>query len=298
VTSNVGDRLSRLLEAIAPTTRELEAAEQRANRISTRLSKDFDIRRVSYVGSHSKGTAVRSYSDVDLLIVVSRDEARKWSPNFASSTLVARVRRSLASTYPQSSLRVDRQAVRIAFDSGDHAVDVVPAIFGDFDDKNRVPTFLIPDGKSGWLRTSPDLHRRLVDEADERAGRRVKPLVRLLKWWAASRALTSSLSSLYLEWFTIGCQIPVGTTYQQSLVQLFSAMVSSKLPPLQDPYGISEEPVRAARTGLQAFAILEATKQSARRAERAIFVEGRGKDTEALAQWRLVFNGRFPMIQR
>ncbi len=246
-----GERFGRFLTAIEPTQSELRVADMRVQRITSRLEADFAVSRVVAVGSHWKGTAVRRYSDVDLFAVFSREEARKWSPALGSATLVGRVRRSIASSYPATTLRIDKQAVRVSFQQGAHAIDVVPAIFERFDATNRVPVYQIPDTGGGWLNTAPDLHKRFLDAAHQRSGRKLKALVRMLKWWASSRFSTAGLSSLYAEWFAISSAIPVHYTYQEALTSIFDAMTQTGLPPLSDPYGISTHSVEAARTSFQ-----------------------------------------------
>lgn len=289
-----GERLKRLLAGIEPTEPEALAAERRLERITTRLETDFTVHRVSTVGSHWKGTAVRRYSDVDLFVAFARDEARKWSPALGSATLIGRVRRSVAVTYPRTSLRIDKQAVRVSFEQGSHAIDVVPAIFERFDSRHGAPIFSIPDGGGGWITTAPDLHKRLVDEAHQRSGRKLKALVKMLKWWGSSRFATSSFSSLYAEWFVISCGVPVAYTYQEALYAVFEAMTRTRLAPLGDPFGISSHAVRPARTSAQHSALLQAAQQSGLRAARALEAEVKGRHAEANNCWSLVFNRAFP----
>lgn len=290
----MGERLARFLRAIAPSASELADADQRVGRIKDRLRSDFQVSRVLTTGSHSKGTAVRQYSDHDLFVVFSRDEARKWAPTGSSETLIGRVRRSILSSYPSTSLRIDKQAVRVAFEQGAHAIDVVPAVFDSFDPQYRAPVYLIPDGIGAWLRTAPDLHKRLVDDAHERSGRKLKGLIRMLKWWAASRTSTSAVSSLYMERFAIWTAIPVGYTYQQSLRAVFSKIAQSKAPDLSDPYQVSQTPAHAVRTSLQRAQLLSAAAQSEIRSVEAIAAEQRGNDEAAIDRWSLVFNRVLP----
>lgn len=290
------ERLRRFVRAIEPTPREVATASDRAGRIGRRLQRDMDVRKILPVGSHWKGTAVRRYSDYDLFVVLSRDEARKWSPSMRSSTLIGRVRNSIHASYPNTSLRIDQQAVRVSFEQGAHSVDVVPAIFERFDAGHGAPVYLIPDGADGWLSTSPDLHRWLVDDAHQRSGRKLKSLVRMLKWWSASRHGTYRISSLYLEWFVIWCAIPPGYTYQESLATVFHRMVSDRLTSLADPFGISTTPVHGVSTATQRGIVLDIASQSARRATEALAAEDRGRFVSANDRWSLVFNRKFPAV--
>lgn len=297
-TMSPGDRLARFLTAILPTSREVQAAEGRADRIVARLKRYMDVRSAEHVGSHWKGTAVRRYSDYDLFVVVSRDEAKKWAPSLSSTTILARVRSTIHGSYPTTGLRIDRQAVRVSFEQGAHAVDVVPAVFESFSTTHKAPIYIIPDGEGGWLSTAPNLHKRLVDDAHARSGRKLKSLVRMLKWWASSRLSTFRISSLYIEWFVIFSAIPVGYTYQEALAAVFAKMIETKLPALTDPYGVSLAAVEPVRTLAQRRAVLTVVDQSATRAIAALEFEARGRFGAAIERWDLVFNGDFPSALR
>lgn len=293
-TVRTSERLARFMRAILPTEAEVEKAIRRSNRIITRLDRAMDVRKAIAVGSHWKETAVRRYSDFDLFIVFSREEARRWSPTFASLSLLGRVRRAIASSYPNTRLRLDKQAVTVSFEQGSHAVDVVPAVFAGMNRVHKAPVYLIPDGSGGWLETAPDLDKRLVDEAHERSGRKLRGLARMLKWWSSSRVATSPLSSLYLEWFTVAAAIPVGYSYSLALATIFETMARSGLPPLADPFEVSPKPLCATHTEVQRRAALKVAKECATRAADAVFAEDRGRYSTSNDRWSLVFNRSFP----
>jgi hypothetical protein len=287
------ERFRRFLAAIEPTNAELEAAFRRAQRIQRRLEDDFVVRRPMAVGSHWKGTAVRRISDLDLFVVFAREEARKWSLDLSSATLVRRVRNSVAKSYPDTTIRVDQQAVVVRFEQGAHAIDVVPATFETFLTDKRTPLYLIPDGNGGWKRTSPEPQKAYLDREHSRSGNKLKALVRMLKWWGGARGSTSSITSLYLEHLVAACQISLGLTYQHALARIFAIMAESRCPPLRDPTGISD-PFNVTRTRLQHAAVITAAQISADRAARALHAETRGRDDLAIRLWTSVFNGSFP----
>ena len=126
---NIGERFTRLLSRIEPREAELARADRRVAEIRKRLERKFEVRRFAQVGSHWKGTALWQHSDVDVLVVLSRDEARKWAGNSMSSqTLLRRIRGQLQGRYPLTSVHRDGQAIVLPFEQGQHAIDVVPAI--------------------------------------------------------------------------------------------------------------------------------------------------------------------------
>src|SRR5690348_15095381 len=67
--------------------------------IETRLSKTFELRKFSLIGSHSRDSAIRQISDVDHLAVLSRDEARWGASLKNSTTFLNNVRRDLSERF-------------------------------------------------------------------------------------------------------------------------------------------------------------------------------------------------------
>lgn len=291
---SVGERFHQLLGSIEPRATDIERVQNRLSRISQRLREDFDVPKLWTVGSHWKGTAVRRFSDFDLFVVLRRDEVLKWSPNGGSATILTRVRNSVRRSYPNTRLRIDQQAVLVPFEQGAHAIDVVPAVFESFDPGSRSPIYLIPDGDGGWLRAAPEMQKKYLDEADLRSGRKLKGLVKLLKWWGAARAATSSLTSLYIEQFIAAHGVRIGPTYQEAFAETLDAMARNGCPPLTDPLGISRRPFEAAKTARQRSALVGAAAASADRAGRALEREYLGRTQQAIWTWSLVFNHSLP----
>jgi hypothetical protein len=100
----------KLLARIRPPAGELFKARAHAATIKTRLENSFKLRKFVVVGSHSRGSAVRSYSDFDCFAVVSHDDAR-WGGVYTSSfTVLDRLRAELASRLPRTPVSRDQQA--------------------------------------------------------------------------------------------------------------------------------------------------------------------------------------------
>ena len=158
---------------------ESAAAASHLDAVRTRLLDSFDVARVLRIGSQTRGTAIRSYSDLDLLVVLRRNEA-KWGKRIVSShTLLARVKEDLQARFSHTDIRSDQQAAVISFSQGQQSLDVVPALFGDFSG-NR-PVYSIPDGDGGWLETSPEAHNRLFQGANSRSRSKLAGLCRLIR---------------------------------------------------------------------------------------------------------------------
>ena len=63
--------------------------------VRRRLSTSFDVKKFMRIGSHSRRTAIKYYSDVDLFVLLARNEA-KWGGSIVnSSTFLRKVREDL-----------------------------------------------------------------------------------------------------------------------------------------------------------------------------------------------------------
>jgi predicted nucleotidyltransferase len=71
-------RFKTLLDRIKPLQSEVDKARVHVALIRNRLSRYFDVRKSFLVGSHWKGTAIKTFSDIDVFVVMSRDEGRRW----------------------------------------------------------------------------------------------------------------------------------------------------------------------------------------------------------------------------
>jgi tRNA nucleotidyltransferase (CCA-adding enzyme) len=150
-------RFKTLLDRIKPLQSEVDKARVHVALIRNRLSRYFDVRKSFLVGSHWKGTAIKTFSDIDVFVVMSRDEGRRWSRDGSSETFLNRIRNNLQERFPQTTVRRDGQAVVVAFGQRQYGVDVVPATFGRF---GIFLSYLIPDGQRGLDRDLPGSRKK------------------------------------------------------------------------------------------------------------------------------------------
>src|SRR6185369_1381794 len=94
-----------LIDRIQPLQGELIHADSHTATIEARLEKCFQIKKFGIIGSHSRGTAIRTFSDVDLFVVFSRDDARWGGRYIDSKTFVNRVKSCLAGRYLGTVMR-------------------------------------------------------------------------------------------------------------------------------------------------------------------------------------------------
>jgi len=149
---SIPESFQSLVSRIAPLQRELDEAKGHADSIRARLQKSFNLKKFVVVGSHSRETAIRRYSDVDHFAVFSRDEFRIGDRYKRSDTVLNSLRDDLAQRFRQTSVQRDGPAVVVSFGQGDYSVDVVPAMFWEMN-KDNWPIYYIPDGTGGWRST-------------------------------------------------------------------------------------------------------------------------------------------------
>jgi len=155
----LGLHFSKLLATTRPTDSEVERVRQHADTITTRLRSRFELVNVLRIGSHSRGTALRLQSDLDLLAVFRKAEAMRAGDLIRSTTFVDAVRNDLRQRYANTEVRRDSQAVVVGFGAGSRPIDVVPAVFW-LPGSSGWPIYLIPDGSGNWLQTPPVQHKR------------------------------------------------------------------------------------------------------------------------------------------
>jgi len=289
----VAVRFARMIKNVQPLQTEVSRAVGQISRIRARLLRDFEVSSVTRVGSHTKGTAIRRYSDVDVFVVLRRRAARRGDGYVGSGTLLGWVRDSLRARFPDTETRRDKQAVVVGFGKGRHSVDVVPAIFRG-PAPSGGPLFSIPDGHGSWLETSPGLHRTYFGRADSRSGSKLRSTVQLLKWWCRCRTPNVPIGSFFIEMSLAASGVCEGARpYSAILPGAMYTVASDSRGGIDDPVGVSGR-VPAADTPAKRERILKTLVASMEHAVKAREAEERGKWSEAVRQWKIVFNGDFP----
>lgn len=280
-----------LAHRIQPLASELQSAKLHRAVARTRLEQSFDVSRVLAIGSHSRKTAIRRYSDLDLLVVLRRNEA-KWGGSVVSSaTVLGRVIDDLAVRFPSTSVRRDKQAAIVSFASGKQGLDVVPALFSKFN-RGR-PVYLIPNGLGSWFETSPEVHDRYFSQVDEKSGGKLRKTSQLMKWWKHSRTPAIPLSSFHLDMVLASSDICLGIKpYTHCLYQALRQLAARECRGLHDPCGIAGT-IYACQTEVQWAALNDVVGSSLAHATSALAAEATKDYEEANRQWSIVFNDEY-----
>lgn len=280
-----------LANRIQPQEGELKAARSHLLTVRRRLTTEFDVSKIIPIGSHARRTAIRWYSDLDVMVVLRRNEA-KWGGDLVkSSTLLQRVRNDLQDRYVHTEVRSDQQAAVLAFATGQQALDVVPALFLKFD-KSR-PLYVIPDGSGGWIETSPEAHNRFFEVAVLRSNGKLRKLIQLLKWWKYSRTQPVPIQSFHLDLLLADNRACVGVKpYTHCLYEAFKLLAERECRGFRDPLGIAGI-VYAAQTDAQWASINDSVGYALEHSRAAVVAEACKDYPEANRQWSIVFNGNF-----
>lgn len=289
---SVSASFSTLLDRIQPTQAEIQGTIQHAKQIKTRLEQSHNLRKLLSVGSFPRQSFIHNSSDLDLFAIFARDDMR-WGDSYVrSSTALDNLRRDLESRYPASALYRDVHAIVVSFSDGVQ-VDVVPATFHGMTQANW-PTYAMPDGFGGWMRTSPELHAKYIKEADDRSGGRLKRAAQLMKFWRECRTPRVPLSSFHIEMLLASSRICEGAKgYALILTELLQLLAKRQCHGLRDPCEIAGT-IGATRSLQQREPTLRSIVYSRDHAKEALSAERRTSIQKAKRQWDIVFNGQFP----
>ena len=287
---------ARLIRGIQPTGGELKSAISNVGSTKKRLEKSFNLRKFQRIGSHARSSAISSFSDLDFLAVLARNEA-KWGGSFVKSdTIIKKVSQELNSRFTATTVRKDMQAVVIHFGGGQKSMDVVPAVFHSF--KNSKPVYSIPDGYGGWMETSPEAHNAFINEENARSREKLKKIGQLIRFWKYSRASSIPISSFYIDLLLANSGICTGAkTYPEMMYEFFKLMSDRECRGLRDPLGIAGV-VYAVKTESQCNALVSHISNSLEHSAKAVIAERNRNFKEANRQWNIVFNHNFFVMVR
>jgi len=281
VTEAVGD----ILEEIAPGEVTLETIQQRRKAITETLEGNLKVSDIKPVGSHTRGTALRT-SDADYLCVIARKHVTYRRQPSNSHRIMDRFVRLVKKRYDRTEIRKDGQAVTLDFADGG-VVDLVPAAYeGTVSETDGYPVYRIPNGEGGWLRTSPEALTRYMKEADERWGGRLKAIARAVKSWRATAPEPTPLKGLWIELKLASSELvmEVGESRTKLLARVFRYLADGSFDAISDPSGASD-PVPACRF-LDRMLVQERLEAAADAAERANELEEGGNAQQARQAWR------------
>jgi predicted nucleotidyltransferase len=300
VSTSIALAFGLLLRRIEPRTRDQEIYLSHEKTVKRRLETVFQANRVVRIGSYSRGSAIRYTSDVDLMLVLKRDEARWGGRMMSSTTVLNHVRDQLSARYWQTEVGRDGQAAVVRFRGNQYPVDIVPAVYShhgniaEFDGSvKNYPIFQIPDGDGEWIETSPLAHNKYITDADAASRGKLKRTAKLIKYWRRCRQPHIPLNAFHTELLLAKEGICVGAkNYALCFHNALTELANRACRQLQDPIGVSGL-IKAAYTDHMREQAADAALSSAQRSYNAIMAERAGDLREAVRLWEIVFNHKF-----
>lgn len=291
----VSDAFKTLIERLQPLQSELDARGRHRASIQQAIQGEFaSFNRLEVFGSHSRGSAIRSYSDVDYLAVLGRDDIAWGNGVVASSTTLNRLKKALDVRFPSTNVRIRGCAVIVEF--GDGAVDVVPGVWAGTAPTSGHPVFHIPDGNGEWRNSSPQAHKKYLSDGNVSSGSHLFYTAQLLKSWRVGRQSPIPFLGFHVEMLLAsdGVCTP-GKSYAVCVRDSLRLIRDRAGRALQDPVGVSGL-IGLAGTENQRIDVVNAASGAADHAQKALEAEYRGDDDEAFRQWGIVlknFPGRW-----
>lgn len=212
---------------------KLELTEAERNNASTQhtylreqLQQHMSVQDNFLSGSYARKTAVRPLNDIDVFLVLT--PTATLSTRTAPAQVLAEVKRVLETIYPGKTASKQARSVNIEFSGTGIAYDVVPAFSTD----NNIYT--IPDAAaSSWIQTNPRIHAQMSTEANDQAGKKLKPLLKAVK--QANNRRDNPARSFHLEVLAWKVLTRDPGPYIDGLVTLLDGLAARICDPCPDP---------------------------------------------------------------
>ena len=216
--------------SLAPTLPDrTEVSSRRASVERILRASSLRVTGLFESGSWTHGTGVNKHSDVDYMA-----KATGQRPAWPSSALSTAKSAISGSDWRIAKVGTSSPIVAIAYTSVPN-FEVAPAwhreVIRGFD------VYWIAGRRDEWVASAPAAHLAYVDRQNNRLGKRVKPLVRLLKAWKYNCAVPTS--SFYLEMRAAEyCQTQNSIVYEIDFAAVLRTLISNELRDMNDPMSI------------------------------------------------------------
>lgn len=246
-------------------------------------TSDVTFVQAKYLGSASKHTMITPVNDLDILAEFSFDVNAQWKYNSDSFAFITRIRNAY-NGYRTQVVGTRGQAVRVFYQKYGH-VDIAPVV------RVNSTTYKLPDGKGGWIYTSPEVANDWFFTKHKQLDYRLKDLVKLAKKW--NNEHSSRLSSFHLETMVAAMFSSLGT-YQDLNLRDFFQYAPSWLD-VNDPGGQSGV--------LSTYLTYNARNDTIRSLQAAYSIAVEARECEqnndhatAIAKWRRILGADFPSL--
>lgn len=287
---DLGSILEKYLIRLAPVVSELRKGATHRASVKSCLGKAFGSYSLFETGSIQNDTGIRHFSDTDYFAVIPKTNLRS-----NSSDQLRDLKENLQHTFWRTkNIRVNSPAVSIPFGIyRSENLEVTPCFF---DGLTGTPlgdrkAYGIPDGKGGWMLSSPQAHKAFVVYQDRRLKGGLRPLIKLIKAWKFE--LNVPISSFYLELRIASMFAARKRVYLASdVLSVLNTLCENELARVRDPMRVSGY-VHACSTKEKHRTALSKLETACSRAGKAVYYFDRNPE-ESLHYWKLMFGPKFP----
>jgi hypothetical protein len=239
------------------------------------------------IGSYARKTLIRVERDIDVLAPLSYSAYKHTVYGDDSRELLYMVRNALNERY--GTTKVSSQQVAVKLDFASITVDVVPCY------TRSGGGYLMADGYRGWKPTNPPFHAELMQRANVNHGLRLKPLVKLLKYWnfVNGKHLSSFHVELMVERMWRGTNI-TNMVYSTLVSKSIKAMPGWLRAPFPDPWPDGKEAVDSYLSTEDRRVAINLLEQDAIASAAAEQYRIEGKTATAFERWDVVYRHQFP----
>lgn len=284
--STVEHAFQRMIETLTLTDQKEREVNAQKQGLRRKLDQYLSISEEFVAGSFGRRTAIHPLHDVDLMLVLNPNahEELLGRPPEACLKLL---QDTVYKCYPEKGLpKVQRRSVNIQFTGTEIGLDLVPA----FKDQ-AADVYWIPDReRPAWIKTNPRVHAEKCNEANRRAGNKLKVLVKLGKYW--NRKEEGILKSFHLEVMSYELFSSAPGSYTEGLRDLFSGLSDTVLKRVPDPAQLNyvdEGMDQQNRTNIRNKLL-----GAARTAGEAIAANRNGNTNQAHKLWRVLLGDVYP----
>lgn len=223
--------LEAFAQSLAPPAPDRTEVSARRAKIQAALGQSsLAVGSMFESGSWSHGTSVKAHSDVDYMAVAG--SSKPFSPSSALSVAKAAIANC---DWKINSVAVSSPVVAVTYYQPPN-FEIAPAWYKER--KNGFDVYWIGGRGDEWVLSAPRAHLEYVNRQNDRLGKKVKPLVRLIKAWKYHA--TVPVSSFYLEMRT--AQHAAGESsivYEIDLVLVLNDLIAAGARDMNDPEHIA-----------------------------------------------------------
>jgi hypothetical protein len=285
----VPEAFDTVLKSLSIEASKSKASKQQQN-LRENLASHLQVQAAILTGSYRRGTQIPPLDDIDVLLVLDREEYDEFYGNTKGQTtgIVNLTSTVLHKAYPLSEIRSYDRGVRISFTGTGIGFDVTPAF------QLAEDVFTIPDRREGrWILTNPKEHQRQISAANQNVcGQWLMPLVKLLKLWNQEHG-RRHLNGFHLEVMAFRALRHAPADARQGLAYLFEVLSTAVLDRTPDlwPHGLDVDEYLSSDARSRAAARLA---EAAMLAREAVAAEKTRDADAAHWRWRQLLGDRYP----